>query len=144
MKKSVIIISLFSAFLILVFNVKSYAQTGQEIKNNQDTIISVFKGEQLVEKYGCLECHKTHGPKVGPAYHGVGIKYRKEFAEKAADSIAFYIKSGSKGKYPCYMLENAEMPPFDIPKEERMAIANWIVSLRPMKDMYRKQDEVDK
>ena len=144
MKISVVLISLFSAFLILAINLKSYAQTGQEIKNGQDTILSILNGEQLVEKYGCLACHKTYGPKVGPAYHGVGIKYRKEFAEKAADSIAFYIKNGSKGKYPCAMLEGTVMPPFDIPVEERMAIANWIVSLRPMKDMYRKQDELEK
>lgn len=143
MKNSYLIISVLIIFFIVI-NVTNYAQSEQEIKNDQGTITSVLKGEQLVEKYGCLECHKTHGPKVGPAYHGVGIKYRKEFAERAADSIAFYIKSGSKGKYPCYMLENAVMPPFDIPKEERMAIANWIVSLRPMKDMYRKQEEVDK
>jgi len=102
------------------------------------------EGELLIEKYGCLACHKTYGPKVGPAYHGVSIKYREEFAENAADSIALYIKKGSTGKYPCSKLEGAIMPPFNIPKEERMAIANWIVTLRPMKDMYRKQDENEK
>ncbi|MCD4694757.1 MAG: hypothetical protein K8S16_00845 [Bacteroidales bacterium] len=142
MKKSVII--LFFSIVILVFNVKCNTQTGQEIKNNQDTITSVSKGEQLIEKYGCLACHKTYGPKVGPAFFGVSIKYRKEFAESAADSIAFYIKSGSKGKYPCSMLEGTVMPPFDIPIEERMAIANWIVSHKPIKNMNREQDEVDK
>jgi len=141
MKKSTLIISLFYTFLILVSNVKCYTQTEQEIKNDHVAATSVLNGEQLVEKYGCLACHKTHGPKVGPAFNGVGIKYRKEFTEKAADSIAFYIKHGSKGKYPCFMTKDAVMPPFNLPEEERMAIANWIVSLRPMKDMYRKQDE---
>ena len=103
--------------------------------------IKLTDGERLVEKYGCFACHKIYGPKIGPAYNGVSMKYRKEFDEKAADSIAFYIKNGSKGKYPCFMTKDAVMPPFNIPEEERMAIANWIVSLRPMKDMYRKQDE---
>ena len=143
MKNSDIIISIITIFFV-VTNVTNYAQSEQEIKNDQDAITSVSKGEQLIEKYGCLTCHKTYGPKVGPAFHGVSIKYREEFAEKATDSIAFYIKSGSKGKYPCFMLENAVMPPFDLPKEERMAIANWIVTLRPMKDMYKKQEEMDK
>ena len=141
MKKIILLISLFSTFFILVFNVKGYTQTEQEIKNDQDTIVSVSSGEQLVEKYGCFACHKIYGPKIGPAYNGVSMKYRKEFDEKAADSIAFYIKNGSKGKYPCFMTKDAVMPPFNIPEEERTAIANWIVSLRPMKDMYRKQDE---
>ena len=141
MKNSVLVISIFSAFLILVFNINGYTQTEQKIKNDQDTIISVSSGEQLVEKYGCLACHKIYGPKVGPAFNGVSMKYRKEFAEKATDSIAFYIKNGSKGKYPCFMTKDAVMPPFNISEVERMAIANWIVSLRPMKDMYRKQDE---
>ena len=139
MTKSIIIISLFYIFLIFVVYAKCYAQTGQEKKNDQDTFLN---GEQIVGKYGCLVCHKTHGPKVGPAFNGVGIKYRKEFAEKAADSIAFYIKQGSKGKYPCSITKDAAMPPFNIPEEERMAIANWIVNLRPMKDMYRKQVEL--
>ncbi len=142
MKKSVTIL-FFSTFLILTFNLKCYTQIGVETKNNKDTITVLSKGEQLIEKYGCLTCHKTYGPKVGPAYHGVSIKYREEFAENAADSIAFYIKIGSQGKYPCSMLEGTEMPSFDMSEEERMAIANWIVSLRPMKDMYRKQEKVD-
>ena len=103
--------------------------------------IKLTDGERLAEKYGCFACHKIYGPKIGPAYNGVSIKYRKEFDEKAADSIAFYIKKGSKGKYPCYMTKDAVMPPFNILEVERMAIADWIVSLRPMKDMYLKQDE---
>jgi len=103
--------------------------------------IKLTDGERLVEKYGCFACHKIYGPKIGPAYNGVSMKYRKEFDEKAADSIAFYIKKGSKGKYPCYMTKDAVMPPFNILEVERMAIADWIVSLRPMKDMYLKQDE---
>jgi len=144
MKKTVIVISLFAAFLISALHVGCYAQTVQDKKNNNDTVVSVSKGEQLIEKYGCLACHKTYGPKVGPAYHGVSIKYRKEFGENAADSIAFYIKKGSTGKYPCSQLEGTIMPPFDIPKEERMAMANWIVTLRPAKDMCRKQDDIEK
>ena len=143
MKNSYLIFSTTTIFL-LVISFTCYTQTSQDKNIDKDTIALVSKGEQLIEKYGCLACHKTYGPKVGPAFHGVSIKYRKEFDEKAADSIAFYIKSGSKGKYPCSMLEGTVMPPFDIPKEERMDIANWIVTLRPMKDMYRKQDEVDK
>ena len=103
--------------------------------------IKLTDGERLVEKYGCFACHKIYGPKIGPAYNGVSMKYRKEFDEKAADSIAFYIKNGSKGKYPCYMTKDAVMPPFNIPEVDRMAIAEWIISLRPMKDMYRKQDD---
>ena len=141
MKYLILLISLFSIFFILVFNVKGYTQTEREIKNDQDTILSVSSGEQLVEKYGCLACHKIYGPKIGPAYNGVSMKYRKEFTEKAADSIAFYIKNGSKGKYPCFMTKDAVMPPFNIPEVERMVIEDRSISLRPMKDMYRKQDE---
>ena len=118
------------------------SQTDNTEKPTQEKKIS--EGELLIEKYGCLACHKTYGPKVGPAYHGVSIKYREEFAENAADSIALYIKKGSTGKYVCSQLEGSIMPPFNIPKEERMAIANWIVTLRPAKDMYRKQDDIEK
>lgn len=142
MKNSYLIISVL-IILLVVINVTNYAQTGQEIKNDQGAITSVSEGEQLIEKYGCLACHKTYGPKIGPAYFGVSIRYRKEFAEDAADSIAVYIKKGSQGKYPCSQLEGTIMPPYDIPKEERIAIADWIVTLRPMKDMYKKQEEVD-
>jgi cytochrome c len=143
MKKSDIIISTIT-IIFIVISFASFAQTEQNIKNDKNSVTSVSIGEQLVEKYGCLACHKIYGPKVGPAYHGISIKYRKEVGEKAADSIAYYIKNGSQGKYPCHMVENAVMPPFDIPKDERMAIANWIVSLRPMKDMYKKNEEEDK
>ena len=144
MKKTIILISLFTTFLILTLNVECFTQSGQEEKKVQDTTVSVNDVQILLEKYGCLACHKTYGPKVGPAYHGVSIKYREEFAENAADSIALYIKKGSTGNYVCSQLEGSIMPPFNIPKEERMAIANWIVTLRPAKDMYRKQDDIEK
>jgi len=117
----------------LVFVCKPEAIAQNSDNKAQETKLSV--GEQIVEKYACLECHKVYGPKVGPAYNGIGDKYRKEFGEHAADSIAVYIKKGSKGKYTCSQLKNEEMDSFDISEEERMAIAEWIVSLRPMKDM---------
>ena len=134
-------------FLLITVSLIFWCNGAASQADNTENLTQEVKfadGERLVEKYGCLACHKTHGPKVGPAFNGVGIKYRKEFTEKAADSIAFYIKHGSKGKYPCFMTKDAVMPPFNIPEEERLAIASWIVSLRPMKDMYRKQDVLEK
>ena len=138
MKTTIYFLMLISILLLFIYNgaIGQSDSTGNLLQEKK-----LSEGELLVKKYGCLECHKTHGPKVGPAYHGVGIKYRKEFAENAADSIAYYIKSGSQGKYPCSQLEGTIMPPFNIPEEERMAIASWIVSLRPMKDMYRKRTD---
>ena len=74
MKKSEISTLALTAFMVLFLSIANYSQTAQQEKSNPQKVASVSEGEQLIEKYGCLTCHKTYGPKTGPAFHGRGIR----------------------------------------------------------------------
>lgn len=80
------------------------------------------KIQKLLQKNTCLACHNPDKRLVGPAYKEV-MKQKKY---KASEIVALIYKPNPKN-WPGY-------PPMaamkQVPKEEAMEIAKWIVSLK--------------
>ena len=79
------------------------------------------RGEQLVRKNGCLNCHATEKDKVGPSFKNIAKSKKKE--------IIKIIQNGSQGKWKKF--HNMMMPPFKnkFSKEELNILKEWIDSL---------------
>ena len=79
------------------------------------------KGEQLVRKNGCFNCHDTDKAKVGPSF--------KMMAKKEAKEIIDVIQNGSQGKWEEF--HNMMMPPFKtkFTQEELKILQEWIRNL---------------
>ena len=79
------------------------------------------KGEQLVRRNGCLNCHAIEKDKVGPSF--------KNIAKSDTKNIIDIIKNGSQGKWKKF--NNMMMPPFKnkFSKEEVNILKEWIDSL---------------
>jgi len=79
------------------------------------------KGEQLIRKSGCLNCHDTDKAKVGPSF--------KMIAAKDAKEIIDVIKNGSQGQWEGF--HNMMMPPYKtkFTQEELNTVQEWIHNL---------------
>jgi len=79
------------------------------------------KGEQLIRKNGCLNCHTIDKDKVGPSFKNIAKNGTKEVIE--------VIQNGSQGKWKKF--NNMMMPAFKdkFSKEELNTLKEWIDSL---------------
>jgi cytochrome c len=79
------------------------------------------KGEQLVRRNGCFNCHDTDKARVGPSF--------KMIAKKDAKEIIEVIQNGSQGQWKEF--HNMMMPPFKtkFTQEELNILQEWIHSL---------------
>jgi len=79
------------------------------------------KGEQLVRKTGCLNCHAIEKDKVGPSF--------KNIAKNDTKKVIDVIQNGSQGQWKKF--NNMMMPAFKdkFSKEELNSLKEWIESL---------------
>ncbi len=85
------------------------------------SISVAMSGEDMVNQYGCMECHGIKKGKTAPAFTDVAKSAQKERIMKS-------IRNGSQGKYKKYT-QNI-MPEFDyFTDTELKNIAKWIKSL---------------
>ena len=79
------------------------------------------KGEQLVRRSGCLNCHAIEKDKVGPSF--------KNIAKNGTEKIIDVVQNGSQGKWKKF--NNMMMPPFKekFSEEELNILKDWIDSL---------------
>ncbi len=79
------------------------------------------KGEQLVRKSGCLNCHAVEKDKVGPSFENIAKSHTKNIIE--------VIQNGSQGKWKKF--NNMMMPAFKdkFSKEELNILKEWIDDL---------------
>ncbi|MDQ1325907.1 MAG: hypothetical protein QG567_16 [Campylobacterota bacterium] len=79
------------------------------------------KGEQLVRKSGCLNCHDIQKAKVGPSFAMI--------ANKGAEEIIDVIQNGSQGKWEGF--HNMLMPAFKnkFTQDELRILQEWIHTL---------------
>jgi cytochrome c len=79
------------------------------------------KGEQLVRKSGCLNCHALEKDKVGPSF--------KNIAKNGTQKSIEIIQKGSQGKWKHF--NNMMMPAFKdkFSKKELNILKEWIDSL---------------
>lgn len=76
----------------------------------------------LLEKNTCLTCHNANEKVVGPAY--VEVAKRNYTPEQ----IVELIYKPKPSNWPDYQTPMIGLP--NVPKEEALKIANWIVSLK--------------
>jgi cytochrome c len=78
------------------------------------------KGEQLVLKMGCFNCHAKFKDKLAPSF--------KHIAQRRDATIIDSIESGSKGKWKAF--SSMMMPPFKgkFTQEELKTLKEWIES----------------
>lgn len=79
------------------------------------------KGEQLVRKRGCLNCHDIQKAKVGPSF--------AMMSDKDPEEIINVIQNGSQGKWEGF--RNMLMPPFKnkFTQDELRILQEWIHTL---------------
>ena len=79
------------------------------------------KGEQLVRKRGCLNCHAIEEDKVGPSF--------KNIAKNGTEKVIEVTQNGSQGKWKKF--NNMMMPAFKdkFSKEELNILKEWMDSL---------------
>ena len=79
------------------------------------------KGEQLVRKSGCLNCHAIEKDKVGPSFQNI--------AKNGTEKVIDVIQNGSQGKWKKF--NNRMMPAYKekFSKEELNILKEWIDSL---------------
>lgn len=76
--------------------------------------------EALLTKNTCLACHKPDQRLVGPGYKEVMAKKKYK-----PEQIVELIANPKPANWPGY----PPMAPLNVPKDEAMKIAKWIVSL---------------
>ncbi len=76
--------------------------------------------QKLLQKNTCLACHKADAKVVGPAY--IDVAKKKYTKEKIVELIYNPKPSNWPGYPPMSPMKN-------VPKEETLKIAGWIVSL---------------
>jgi len=78
------------------------------------------KGEQLVVKTGCYNCHNTLKDKVGPSFQHIAQSKQKD--------IIKVIQNGSQGKWKAF--HNMMMPPYKnkFSQNELKILQEWINS----------------
>lgn len=84
-------------------------------------------GEELMERSGCISCHRIDQKLIGPAFRDVAARYRNR--ADAADYLAGRIRGGSEegiwGDLP--------MPPNPVDKisdENLSLVIEWLLSLQ--------------
>ena len=81
-------------------------------------------GLKLAESHRCLTCHSVDRKVTGPAYRDVAAKYAGK--PDALATVARHIRNGGSGLWG-----PAVMPSFPhVPKQDVLALADWILGLR--------------
>jgi len=86
----------------------------------QSAFNALPKGEQLVRRNGCLNCHDIEKDKVGPSFQNI--------SKNSTHNMINIIQNGSQGKWKKF--NNMMMPPFKnkFSKEELNILKEWIDS----------------
>ena len=81
--------------------------------------------EQLMEKSGCLSCHRIDQKLIGPAYKDVAARYRGH--PEVIDTLMQKVREGGEGVWgDIPMAPNSEEKVSD---ENLKLILQWILSL---------------
>jgi cytochrome c len=129
MKKVTIVLS-FAALFIAACSGGNTNTTSTETPTTIDATTSEATAEvevpadinALLEKNTCLTCHNANEKVVGPAY--VEVAKRNYTPEQ----IVELIYKPKPSNWPDYQTPMVGLP--NVPKEEALKIANWIVSLK--------------
>lgn len=83
--------------------------------------------EALAERAGCMSCHSTSEPGIGPAYQDIASRYRGDAT--ARDSLTEKMATGGAGNW-AEETGGLSMPPYSnlLSTEEIQALVDWILS----------------
>jgi cytochrome c len=87
---------------------------------------SLYAGQKLAERNGCMGCHLMNRKTVGPAIKQIAHKYR---SRKDAAAILFNkVKNGGGGGYRHGVWGQVPMPPNpQVSDEDLKAILAWML-----------------
>ena len=86
---------------------------------------NVHASEQLIEKSGCISCHRVDQKLIGPSFKMVAAQYKG--TEGAADYLFQKVREGGEGVWgDMPMTPNA---PSKISDGDLNAVVAWILSL---------------
>lgn|GEM_PF-761846 len=89
-------------------------------------VTSTHASEQLMEKSGCLSCHRVDQKLIGPAYKDVAARYRNH--PEVVDTLMQKVREGGEGVWG-----DVPMAPNSVEKvsdENLRLIIEWILSLQ--------------
>ncbi|NPA53733.1 MAG: c-type cytochrome [Aquificae bacterium] len=97
------------------------------------------KGEQLFHKYNCSSCHAPDRRVVGPSFLEISKRYGT--SKKAIEKVAKLIIKPNPANWPGM----AYMPPFDIPWEDAIELAKYVLidSVKNLKKNQKKENIYD-
>lgn len=78
-------------------------------------------GKQLYIKYNCNACHSPFERKTGPSFKEISQRYGA--SRKAVEKVAKLIIKPNPSNWPGF----AYMPPYNIPLEEAMKLAEYVL-----------------
>ncbi len=79
-------------------------------------------GEQLSQKYRCIQCHASYKTLAGPSYHDIAKRYQSD--PHARVDLGLKIVNGSSGAWG-----PTPMPPVAVAKGDVKPLVDWILSL---------------
>jgi cytochrome c len=89
------------------------------------SIDPAFANEQLMEKSGCISCHRVDQKLIGPAFKDVAARYKKH--PEVIDTLLQKVREGGEGVWgDVPMAPNLEEKVSD---ENLRIILEWILSL---------------
>lgn len=83
--------------------------------------------EELMEKAGCIACHRIDEKLIGPAYREVAKKYRSSPREQTMIYLTDKVREGGEGVWGDIPM--APNPPSKISDEDLKKLLEWILSL---------------
>ncbi|MDB6062196.1 MAG: cyt1 [Verrucomicrobiaceae bacterium] len=85
----------------------------------------VSGGEQLMEKAGCISCHRVDQKLIGPSFKSVGAKYK---ADKDAPAVLFdKVREGGEGVWGDIPMQ--PNGPSKVSDENLKLVIDWILKL---------------
>ncbi|MCX7761158.1 MAG: c-type cytochrome [Hydrogenothermaceae bacterium] len=79
------------------------------------------EGKQLYMKYNCSGCHSPYERRTGPSFKEISQRYGT--SQKAIEKVAKLIIKPNPSNWPGF----AYMPPYNIPYEEALKLAEYVL-----------------
>lgn len=84
-----------------------------------------FANEQLMEKSGCISCHRIDQKLIGPAFKEVAARYKQQ--PDIIDTLLQKVREGGEGEWGDVPM--APNPPEKISDDNLKRVVEWILSL---------------
>jgi cytochrome c len=88
-----------------------------------DEPVGFARGERLLDKYHCQQCHQPYDTRQGPSLHAIAARFADD--PHAIDVLEAAILNGSSGAWG-----PVPMAGYPVPEKDLRPLVEWILSLR--------------